>query len=309
MPPAIFDFKAIKAALNRLTGKAPSGEAFTDGGERKYVAPPITIGGWVAAAGLAQEQREKRAADILNTAFNTPLDPAQPDGKQWPFNPSDYPPERYRQYEKAFGDGSLYAVTDADSGICVWPGALRKLQDSAMYASHPPGSTFWNNNPGPETDLTEQALENALAQIRQMRRPLANCMCNECRPMRMAHDLGSTQFGPESMNDCCGNPALHAIAYQGREIVIGFDMTGSEPRPAMSGLSFRAAGDGYGPWHLCDLHRPLPHDYEACDLGVEGLVIFERKMWPDGGSTFYRGDALFSIKRDEEIGITIHMLR
>lgn len=34
---------------------------------------------------------------------------------------NDYEKVAYDQYEKAFGDRSLYAVTDADSGIRVWP--------------------------------------------------------------------------------------------------------------------------------------------------------------------------------------------
>jgi hypothetical protein len=108
-----------------------------------------------------------------------------------------------------------------------------------------------------------------------------------------------------------GGYAVRVTAYQGREIVLGFDMTGHPPRPWYGGLSFRAVDAGCygGPWHLVDLHRPLPLDYEACDLGSEGLVVFERKVWPEGGTTFYRGDALFQIKRDEELGISIQALR
>lgn len=362
---AIVDnFRAIKAALNRLTGVAPSGEAFSGlkdakriTGEHDFAATPrcsrclanlemtqdfpavlgkclgtpLVAGtvllkqryfSWIADGngGVIHKQTvpappfpplgtlpgdilkrpEILAANVMAKPSLTPQaiiegalrtltdsqkmasHPPSGDGVSWPFNPADYPPERYQQYEKAFGSGSLYAVTDADSGIRVWPkpdNAAEHPTDCACWtcfrerqAAHIMDRAF-SNLPGPETDLTEKALDNLLDQLRLF----------------------------------TARPPI--TTYQDCEIVFGFDMTGRTPGPMHTGLSFRIAGGGYGPWHRVDLHRPLPANYEACDLGTEGLVVFERKLWPEGGTTFYRGDALFQIKRDEELGLTIQALR
>lgn len=183
------------------------------------------------------------------------------------------------------GDGvALYSMSLPDE-------ALRAFDLSADFSTDPlkvRGRAYvpkdydmygsYSNAPGPETDLTEKALDNALMQLRAIQaQPLRNCTCDECRLARIDHDLSSTLFGPEGTNNCCGNPVC-AICADGRR----------------RGVTVLEHGNP---------------DYEAVDLGNEGLVIFERKFWPEGGTTFYRGDALFSIKRDEDIGITIQALR